>query len=651
LTTSAAAPEPPSVPTRLRRVRARLPLAPKLALIMTALVAAGVAGLLLAVRGTLVDGAEEVSRAKLTRVVRDLAQRAEQASRPRVEKLKGAARRPVVQQALRSGDRAAIASAVRYLDSLALTAPDTSALELWDPAGRPLATIGGTITPALRDEALPVDMGSDAVWNGMLRRTSRGVHLWTLVPVDADGRRLGYLARITWLRASRTLPEQLRTLTGEEVAVYVRNADGSGWSTLSGDSVAAPEWRDSTSAGLSFWRKGERYVASEATVNPTPWVMVLETPERAILDGPRRTMQRLAVLGLLLVASGAVIAWQIGRRLARPLAALTSAAQDVARGTYQHAVPKGGGNEIEHLALTFSAMARQVAAAQAELERRAADSQEHAAELSRANARLEDAIATAEGASRAKSDFLAVMSHELRTPLNAISGYTELLSMGIYGDVTDAQQEALARVARSQRHLLSLIDDVLGFARLESGQTRFDITDVALVDTLSGVETIAGVQAQARGITLELVPCPPSLLVRADADKLRQVLLNLVTNAIKFTPSGGRIRVSFEGAEREVHVRVADTGPGIAPERMDAIFEPFVQGDRALNRPSEGVGLGLAISRDLARGMGGTLSVASTLGEGAVFTLTLPRAVPSAHPGATGSPTLAAATAAPGRES
>jgi signal transduction histidine kinase len=393
------------------------------------------------------------------------------------------------------------------------------------------------------------------------------------------------------------------------------------------------------------WRNGERHVAAEATVNPTPWVLVLETPTRAIVAGPRRTMQRLALFGLLLVATGALVAWQLGRRLARPLAALTTAAQEVGRGSYEHAVPRGGGNEIERLALTFDAMARQVATAQAELERRAADSQEYAAELTRANARLKEAIATAEGASRAKSDFLAVMSHELRTPLNAISGYTELLSMGIYGDVTDAQQEALARVARSQRHLLSLIDDVLGFARLESGQTRFEITDVALVDTLSGVETITGVQAHSRGITLELAPCPPTLVVRADADKLRQVVLNLVTNAIKFTPSGGRIRVACEDAGREVHVRVSDTGPGIPPERMDAIFEPFVQGDRALNRPSEGVGLGLAISRDLARGMGGTLSVASTLGHGAVFTLTLPRAGAAAAAGSSsgsGAPTLAA---------
>ena len=618
------------MPTRLRRARARVPLALTMALLMTGLMAAGVAGLLLAVRGSLVDGAEAVTRAKLTRVVRDLADRSAESSQPRVERMRAAARTPVVQAALRTGDSAAVREARALLAGLDLDAPDTSVVELWDAGGRPVTTVGQALPASLRDEPAPVDMGSDAAWNGSLRRHGNSVHIWTLVPVDAGGQRLGYVARVTWLRASRTLPRTLRNLTGEDVSLYVRNADGSVWATLSGEALTGPDRRDSTEAGLAYWRGDERHVAVEATVGNTPWVFVLEAPVDMLLAGPRRTMRQLAVFGLLLVATGAVVAWQLGHRLARPLAALTAAAQDVARGTYGRAVPRGGGNEIERLALTFDAMARQVASAQAELERRAADAQEYAAELTRANARLEDAIAAAEAASRAKSDFLAVMSHELRTPLNAISGYTELLSMGIYGDVTDAQQDALARVARSQRHLLSLIDDVLGFARLESGQAQFRIADVALVDTFAGVETIVGVQAQARDITLELAPCPDTLIVRADADKLRQVVLNLVTNAIKFTPPGGRIRVTCEEAGHEVHVRVTDTGPGIAPDRMEAIFEPFVQGDRALNRPSEGVGLGLTISRDLARGMGGQLSVASTLGDGAVFTLTLPRAGASA---------------------
>ena len=154
---------------------------------------------------------------------------------------------------------------------------------------------------------------------------------------------------------------------------------------------------------------------------------------------------------------------------------------------------------------------------------------------------------------------------------------------------------------------------------------HFELADVGVREALTSVESIVAPQAQARQITLEIAPCPASLVVRADPDKLRQVLLNLVTNAIKFTPEKGRIRVSCDAAGDVAHVRVADTGPGIPADRIEAIFEPFVQGDRALNRPSEGVGLGLTISRDLTRGMGGTLSVSSTPGEGAVFTVTLPR--------------------------
>ena len=611
-------------------------LALKLALVMTGLVAAGVIGLLVVVHGTLVAGAEELTRTKLSRVARDLASRAEQAAQPRIDRTRLAARSAPVLRALRPGaDSAAIEAARDTLDKLKLAARDSSAIELWDASGHPIARVGDPIPDALRDEPVPTDMGTSAVWNGSLRRVGNAVHLWAIVPVDSAGRRLGYIARFQWVRGSKTLSDQLRTLTGEDVALIIRNTDGSVWTTAAGEQVTPPDRRDSTSEGVSYWRGRERSVALEAQVRDTPWMIAIEVPERVLLAAPRATTRRLALFGAILVVLGALIAWRLGRRITRPLAALTEAAHEVGRGTYEHPVAGGGGNEIETLARTFDGMARRVTTAQAELERRAADAQEYAAELTRANARLHDAILDAEAASRAKSDFLAVMSHELRTPLNAIGGYTELISMGIYGDVTDSQQDALARVARSQRHLLSLIDDVLGFARLESGQTHFDIGDVAIAETLTGVEAIVLPQAQARRVTLELAHCPPSLLVRADGDKLRQVLLNLVTNAIKFTPEGGRIQVSCEMGEREVQLRVSDTGPGIPADRLDAIFEPFVQGDRALNRPSEGVGLGLAISRDLARGMGATLEVESTVGAGAVFTLTLPRAGTAAHVGAT----------------
>jgi PAS domain S-box-containing protein len=235
------------------------------------------------------------------------------------------------------------------------------------------------------------------------------------------------------------------------------------------------------------------------------------------------------------------------------------------------------------------------------------------------------ARAEAEAANRAKTEFLAVMSHELRTPLNAIAGYAELMAMGIRGPVTPEQAEDLARIQRSQRHLLGLINDVLNFARIEAGRVELHLTDVAVDGALADLEPLVAPQLMERGLVYRYAAADPRLHVRADAEKLRQVLLNVLSNAVKFTPQGGSVTVEAHADGDAVHVRVTDTGIGIPPDRLESIFEPFVQLGRNLSSRHEGTGLGLAISRDLARAMGGDLSAASTVGSGSVFTLTLPR--------------------------
>jgi signal transduction histidine kinase len=232
----------------------------------------------------------------------------------------------------------------------------------------------------------------------------------------------------------------------------------------------------------------------------------------------------------------------------------------------------------------------------------------------------------AEEANRAKSDFLGVISHELRTPLNAIGGYAELIELGIHGPVTPKQTQALARIQTSQRHLLGLINSVLNYTRVEAGAVLYDVDDVPIDEILTTCEALVLPQVRTREQTLRYEECDPSLRVHADREKVQQIVLNLLSNAVKFTPKGGHIEMRCRQDHGAVAVVVSDNGRGIAADQLERIFQPFVQVDARLTREQEGVGLGLAISRDLARAMGGDLAAESTVGSGSTFTLTLPRA-------------------------
>src|SRR5258705_2333444 len=245
------------------------------------------------------------------------------------------------------------------------------------------------------------------------------------------------------------------------------------------------------------------------------------------------------------------------------------------------------------------------------------------------NARLYEAEqrarAQAERANRTKAEFLSSMSHDLRAPLNAVGGYANLVLDGIYGPTTEKQREGMQRILRAQQHLLTVIRDILDFARIEAGHVRFDMADVALNDVLTGVSVMIEPQMTAKKLEYECHASPASVAIRTDRERAVQIILNLLTNALKFTDAGS-VHLDWSADGQRVSIHVRDTGRGIPPDRVAQIFEPFVQVGRNPDEARQGIGLGLAISRQLARNLGGDLRAESTEGVGSVFTLELPRA-------------------------
>jgi PAS domain S-box-containing protein len=237
--------------------------------------------------------------------------------------------------------------------------------------------------------------------------------------------------------------------------------------------------------------------------------------------------------------------------------------------------------------------------------------------------------AASDEANRTKSEFLAAMSHELRTPLNAIGGYTDLLTMGVRGQMTPEQLADLERIKRSQQHLLGIINDILNFSRIEAGQVSYDYSAVPLSTVIEGIGDMIEPQAAAKGVKLDVEKGPVDIVAWADKAKLEQILLNLLSNAVKFTTAGSVTLECSRYDSQSVSITVADTGLGIPANHLEKIFEPFVQVGRSLTQSHEGTGLGLAISRDLARAMGGDILVTSKLNRGSRFTVILPSA-PSA---------------------
>jgi signal transduction histidine kinase len=264
-----------------------------------------------------------------------------------------------------------------------------------------------------------------------------------------------------------------------------------------------------------------------------------------------------------------------------------------------------------------------------ELARSLATTEASLRERDRARAEADEARHAALAASEAKSRFLNMMSHELRTPLGAIGGYIALLEEGIHGSLSEGQRKYISRIRHNQTHLLQLVNELLDLGKIESGRVALNLTAVQVQTVIERALPMIEPQIKARELRLEVDADDPTVLFHADRERVQQILLNLLSNAVKFTPRDGSVRIRVAAEGDEIRLSVQDTGVGIPPDKLDAVFEAFYQVDTSQSRGYGGTGLGLAISRQLARAMGGNLTVVSALGKGSTFTLCLLRSVSS----------------------
>ena len=456
--------------------------------------------------------------------------------------------------------------------------------------GRPVGSPEGRHVPGFGAVGETLDLW---VIQDLVRQTRLGTSGYVYA-IDAAGVPIAHPNRAAFTNRSLAFPQVTRALASHTGSTVGRN--------LRGQEV------------LSTW----------ATVAPVGWKVFVEQPESAAFAPVRGKIWGTALLLAAFLAVAIGLSVLLARRLARPVQQMRTAAGRIGAGAYDERVELRRRDELGGLADELNGMAASLQASvqglEQKVEERTRELQQALAELSRKGRQLEVA-------SQHKSDFLANMSHELRTPLNAIIGFSQVLRQEMVGQVNEKQAEYLDDILSSGNDLLSLINDVLDLSKVEAGQVQLEVAPFSLREALERGVVMVRERATKDGVDVALATDPEVDVIEGDERRIRQVIFNLLANAVKFTPAGGAVGVSAEQVNGEVRVSVTDTGPGIAIEDHERIFEEFQQTDAGVER-GEGTGLGLALSKRLVELHGGRVWVVSELGKGSTFVFTLPARFP-----------------------
>jgi len=373
---------------------------------------------------------------------------------------------------------------------------------------------------------------------------------------------------------------------------------------------------------------GKQVLSADAAVDPPGWFVFVEQPQGEAFASLNALLLRTAALllaGLALAVAASVL---LARRMVTPIRALQASVARLGAGNLDERVALQTGDELQALGKEFDRMGERLRRSYAELEDQVA-ARTH--ELREALAQLEQQRAELEAASRHKSAFLAAMSHELRTPLNAVLGFSEVLRRRRHGELNERQDRYVEEIQAAGQHLLALINDVLDLARIEAGRMELELAPCSLPEAIEAALAMVQVRAERAGLALSCCIAPEVGTITADERRLKQVLLNLLANAVKFTPAGGSVRLRAEIGDGAVQIAVQDTGIGIASEDQQRIFEEFrrVEGSPV----HEGTGLGLALARRFVELHGGEIRLQSAPGAGSTFTVTLPLSGPIVQSG------------------